>query len=824
MPKLSRRTTLLQDIDTVVSILRTFGLGMVWHSLSFTAKYWRWQRTKRSEHSSAPEFLGDLVRWRRPDDSRNSLDLVTTKGVLRLEFLAPGIVRVRLSRDGVFAPVKSYAVEAPEAWAAQPAEVRETATGLEASGPALRVSIGVRPLQLRYYDESGASLFEDAEGAGWQGGGVCYRQRLKPGQPIYGLGEKAFGLDLRGQALQMWNSDPVGYAPRTDPLYQSIPFLVSQHDGAAFGILFDNTGRAEFDLGCRQRDALSYRAMGGELCYYVLAGPSLAGVLQRYTDLTGHMDLPPRWALGYHQSRWSYASAGEICEVAGGLRSHRIPCDAIHFDIDYMQGYRVFTWDPGRFPDPPGLLAQLRTQGLRAVTILDPGVKADPRYAICREGLTRDLFCRLRDGGLLQGPVWPGMCYFPDFANPSARTWWGEHYRPLLDAGVSGFWNDMNEPALFFGNTFPDAVLHVTESGKVDHAALHNVYGQLMAQAGYDGLRRLRPEQRPFLISRAAYAGIQRFACAWTGDNQSTWEHLRASIPMVLNLGLSGQPFAGPDVGGFGGDCNGELLTRWTQVGACLPLFRNHTALGTARQEPWAFGEPYESICRRYIELRYRLLPYLYTAFWQASLTGLPIARPLALEFAGDDATRALDDEFMLGDSLLVAPVLERGAVRRPAYVPAGTWYDFWTGERMAGPSRREVRAPLDFLPLYARAGAVIPLGPIMQHSSEPVSQQLALHVFPGNASSQLYEDDGETQAYRRGERRFTRFELRSAGNGTTLERQVEGSYDAGYKGYRILRRAREPTRDLAAPWTLDEEWRCPRLDVGMFDVVEIAG
>lgn len=823
----------------------------------------------------------------------SGVDLHCVNGVLRIEFVADGVVRVRFSRSGSFPPLCSYAVVDNMTGTRVRKEQEGATFTLSPLQPAplpatLRVSVSPSPCRLSFLDAGGRVLCADTD-AGWQDEGVTCSLHLPEGMALYGLGEKAFGLNHRGRRLTMWNTDPRGgYRTGTDPLYQSIPFLIGQQDGVAFGLLFDNPWRACFDLGHSDPHRLLYHAEGGELCYYVLAGPSPADVLARYADLTGHMALPPRWALGYHQSRWSYINEAEVRQVAGELRRRSIPCDALYLDIDHMDGYRVFTWDHRRFPDPARLLADLRREGLRVVLIVDPGVKADPGYAVCAEGLARDLFCKLPDGTLYAGPVWPGRCYFPDFANPVVRAWWGDLYRPLLEMGVAGFWNDMNEPAVFPGTTFPDVVQHQADGGpgdgevrpdttgeagtdRLDHRGVHNVYGLLMARACAEGLRRWRPTERPFVISRAAYAGIQRYALVWTGDNRSDWEHLRLSIPMVLNLGMSGQPFAGPDVGGFGGDADGELLTRWTQLGAFMPFFRNHSAMGTTRQEPYAFGEPYESICRRYIELRYRLLPYIYTAFWQAATRGMPVARPLAFAFPADRRTASMDDEYLFGDALLVAPILERGARGRGVYLPAGGWYDFWSGERPVGrvaypkgygPQGTSLaesegadmgfdvpaHAPLDLLPLYARAGSVVPMGPVMQYTDQFVPAVLDLHLFPGDGQSWLYEDDGHSticqgiepeDALRK--QRVTRFVMQTDENGMTLTRVSEGSYDPGYRGYDLLLRGWEgdnlretkgrrfgkvravlidgkPAQNLIT----DPEWGALRVPAGMFERLEV--
>jgi alpha-glucosidase len=764
--------------------------------LSWLAYQIRWRRYG-TRHTTLDALLGGLGQQKAfPDDDRlhdlvlyqvdgQTVDLVCLNGVLRLEILAEDLVRLRLraaTRDR-FPALFSYALDPDAKWPPVAFETEESDGGLTIRTEQLVCHVEKTPCRLSFLDAEGHHLSGAADGLGFRGRGVFCTRHLAEGEAIYGLGQKAFGLNLRGQRLEMWNTDPEVYAPGDDPIDLNIPLLVSVHEGRAYGFLFDNPGRARFDLGQAQPDRLRYEADSGELCAYFFAGPALTDVLARYTKLTGRMPLPPRWMLGYHQSRWSYESEQEVRELAGEFRRRHIPCDAIHLDIHYMDGYRIFTWHPHRFPAPSRLMADLRAQGFRAISILDPGVKVDPGYPVHDEGLKRDLFCRLPNSALFRGPVWPGDCYFPDFTDPKARAWWGDLYQPLLEAGLSGFWNDMNEPAVF-GGEMPPSVMHGYEGQGATHGEIHNVYGLQMARASAEGLHRLCPDERVPLISRSGYAGLQRYALVWTGDNQSTWAQLRLGVSMCLNLGLSGVAFCGPDVGGFADDCNGELLARWTQVGALTPFFRNHSALGTVRQEPWAFGEPYESICRRWIEFRYKLLPYLYTAAWQATQTGLPMMRPLALAFPNDLRTYNLDDQFLLGDALLVAPVGRPGQTSRRVYLPGGPWYDFWTGEQHSG--EVTANAPLERMPLYVRAGSVLPIGPVMQHTDQWPPEALQLHIFPGDGESWLYEDDGHTLAYRSGEFKVTRFVSRTDGSRLTVQRTAEGPFDPGYRRFEL--------------------------------------
>jgi len=823
-------------------IVRTFPVRTIFDSLLHPLRRWyydNWCATpaaggrpvlRRPFGPVANEPLGDIVACHTGGlVPSNCVDLVAANGVLRLEVVAAGLIRLRLRRAGSdgFMPLFSYALDPGAEWPPVPFDLDDSPQVVTIRTTELVCTAVKSPCRLALYDAAGRLLSDDGAGLGFRGPGAFCTRRLAEGEPVYGLGEKAFDLNLRGRSLEMWNSDPGSYPPGRDPIYHSIPFLVSLHDGQAHGLFFDNPGRAHLDLGHTRPDLLSYEADTGELCVYLIGGPGIPDVLESYTRLTGRMPLPPRWALGYHQSRWSYSPEAEVRALAAELRRRRIPCDAIHLDIDHMDGFRIFTWDLSRFPDPPRLLAHLHEQGFHAVAIVDPGVKVDPGYAAHDEGLARGFFCKLPNGRPFRGPVWPGDCYFPDFTDPAVRAWWGELYRPLLEAGLDGFWNDMNEPAVFLGQTMPPYLVHDYDGRGACHGDIHNVYGLQMARASAEGLRRLRPNERVPLITRSAYAGVQRHALAWTGDNCSTWAHLRLGVSMCLNLGLSGVAFCGPDTGGFAGDCDGELLARWTQLGALTPFFRNHSAAGTRPQEPWAFGEPYESICRRWIELRYELLPYIYTAAWQAAQTGLPMMRPLALAFPTDRRTYSLDDQFLFGDALLAAPVGYPGQTRRRVYLPAGAWYNFWSGEACSGDI--EAGAPLERMPVFVRAGSVVPLAPVVQHTGEWPPPALHLHIYPGDGESRLYEDDGHSLAYQAGESRLTRFtcELsgpasrRPSGFKMTVHRTVSGSFDPGYSHFDIhLHALPEPPRQVLidgrpADTTFDAEQNTVRLAAG---------
>jgi alpha-glucosidase len=571
-------------------------------------------------------------------------------------------------------------------------------------------------------------------------------------------------------------------------MYQAIPFFLSLRPDLAYGVFLNSTFWSQFDLGATKPGVWQMQTHSGELDYYLIFGPTPAEVVTTYTQLTGRMPLPPKWSIGYHQCRWSYDSEQVVRQLAQEFRDRRIPCDVIHLDIDYMRGYRVFTWSPKRFPDPAGLIRDLHQNGFQVVTIVDPGVKYEPEadYEIFDRGSEQNYFVREANGEIFHGYVWPDKAVFPDFLRPEVRQWWGDCQKVLTDVGVAGIWNDMNEPAISerpFGDGgdhiwFPLDAPQGPAAEQTTHAEAHNLYGLHMAKASAEGLERLRSQQRSFVLTRSGFAGVQRYSAVWMGDNQSWWEHLEVSLPMLCNMGLSGVAFVGCDIGGFAGNATAELFARWMQMGMLYPLMRAHSALKTEQHEPWVFGEQTERICREYIELRYRLLPYFYTLFWEAATTGAPILRPLLYHYSHDHQTYQISDQALLGASLLAAPVCRPGVAYRAVYLPEGTWYDWWTGDRYDGPTHILAAAPLERMPLYVKAGAIIPMQPVMQFVDQRPIDELRLRIWSGTGELTLYEDDGHSFAYRQGASSLTRYRVHTSDNQTTVQIQArEGNW-----------------------------------------------
>ncbi|MCX7855468.1 MAG: hypothetical protein N2556_05790, partial [Anaerolineae bacterium] len=705
--------------------IRTIGLGPTWAGVAHAIRT-RWVEAKFADPErplrGLPLLAAFLRRIPTPPgafpppgpvivtpgplisvrEEENALHCQFARASLTVKMITPDMIRVAWALTPPPSPRGEGGGEAAEG------EVKALPpTLLPSSGPGVGVRVNPDG-RITILGADGAVIAEEAAPVGWTAEGrALLRWRIPPDAHLYGLGERAAPLDLRGGVYVNWNTDPRTYGPGDDPLYLCVPFLLTLHSEGrqALGLLLENSTRSRFDLGRTEPEVVQIEVEGphpspcplpspdlpseegrgwrhsrrgwGEVSYTLFYAPTVAELVERFTQETGRHPLFPRWALGYHQCRWSYYPEERVRRLARDFReTYNVPCDGIHLDIHYMDGYRVFTWDSQRFPNPAGLIADLHAQGFKVVPIIDPGVKADPNYRVFREGLERGMFCRYPDGRVFIGPVWPGNCAFPDFTDPRVREWWGDLHRELLEVGVDGIWDDMNEPALFGENdaTIPGPVRHNLDGAGGDHRQAHNLYGLNMVRATAEGLARLAPNLRPFVITRSGWTGVQRYSAHWTADNRSDWASLRQTLPMVLNLGLSGIAFTGSDIGGFEGFATGELFTRWLQMSVFFPFCRAHTYFASPDQEPWSWGEPYLSINREFIRLRYRLLPYLYTALWQCTQTGMPIVRPLLLAFQDDPTTHTLDDEFLCGDALLVAPVLERcHAEGRPALVVGGT-------------------------------------------------------------------------------------------------------------------------------------------------------
>lgn len=690
------------------------------------------------------------------------------QGMLQVTILDDSVVRFRFVGTPP-QPDRGWLFDTSAFGGPTVASVSDTAEQLAIRTATLEIQVNGAKCALQINDLGGTSLWKETTNYSRGVDGPVIGRELAPNERIFGLGDKTGAADRRGRSFEFYNSDAYGYTSTTDPVYQTHPFFLSSIGGRATAGYFANSFRSRMDVGKAKPDELSISAISGEMDLFFFDGPSPREVIERYTRLVGRPFLPPLWALGYHQCRFSYFPASQVEEIANNFRSRGMPADAIWLDIAYMDGYRDFTFDPGGFPDPAGFIAGLEAKGFKVVSIIDPGVKYEPggTYAAYNTGVAGDHFIKTSDGQLAIAEVWPGDAVFPDFTRPASRSWWGAWIATLNDLGMRGIWIDMNEPDTF--TPFPVNAVVDGAGTQASFDEVHNVYGYLMAQATFEGALKGKPNRRPFVLSRAASPGIQKYAAVWTGDSSSNWETLRMTPTMLQGLGVSGVPFSGSDVGGFTGAQSPEIYGRWFEVGAFSPFFRSHGL----QQEPWQFGAEVEAAALSLLQLRYSLLPYWYSTFFESTRTGAPIVRPLWFEFPADEAAYQHEDEFFVGSGLLVAPILTEGATARDVYLPAGVYYDWFGGGAAVGPTTVRMPAPMGKPPLFVRGGSVIPRGEVVEYVGAPSNGTLHLEVFPGlpgtSARSSLYEDDGETLAYQQGASATTPLSLDVTAAGLTL-------------------------------------------------------
>jgi alpha-glucosidase len=770
--------------------------------------------------------------------------VVTLTNGLRIETSSGGVEQIVALRDDVLRVRAADNQPLPEdaSWAALPEARRnsvdvtrdDSADAVGFHTKSLRVSVSRSDLRITICDHSGKILLEDAAPLHFDGSAFRVIESMPADEHYFGLGDKTGPLDRRNHAFTMWNTDAYRFQESTDPIYKSIPFFMTYRAGDATGIFLDNTTRTSFDFGKESSFSYSFGAVAGPVDYYIFPGPSPREVVETYAWLTGKPPLPPRWMLGFQQSRYSYTPESRLMEIANRLRADHIPADALYLDIDYQDRNRPFTVNTQTFPDLSNALAKLHGMQFHVVAITDLHIADAPGqgYAPYDSGVKGDNFLHRPDGSVYVGSVWPGPSVFPDFTRAQSRDWWGTLYKPMVGMGFDGFWNDMNEPSVFDSptGTIPLDVLHrIDEPGfsarTATHAEIHNVYGMENSRATYDGLRKIEPDKRPFVLTRATYAGGQRYAATWTGDNSSTWNHLRMTSPMLKSLGISGFSFSGADVGGFAGTATPDLLTRWIEISTFQPIDRDHTEKGSGDQEPWVGGTDQENMRRKFIEERYRLMPYLYTLAEETARTGMPMMRPLFLDYpdaARDkhpiDIDQGVESEFLLGHDLLIAPspYLDEPDAYTVEF-PSADWYDYWTGERVpratdpdpepnAPPAATEqialsanVQPSLDSLPVYVRAGAILPIEPLVQSTEETPQGPLTLRIFAGDdCRGSLYTDDGESFAFERGDFVRMNFNCTVTSNGIEIAiSRHEGSFIPWWKSLRIEIYGWTPARSL---------------------------
>ncbi|WP_283699673.1 glycoside hydrolase family 31 protein [Clostridium perfringens] len=658
--------------------------------------------------------------------------------------------------------------------------VEEDSNFLVIKGKKVLTFVDKNTTEISFRDLEGNIINEDFQPSFKDEKGNVYISKVNDCLAYYGLGEKGGDLNKKGSYTENFNTDD----PETDDdsvtYYKTIPFYVALKEEATYGIFFDNSFRSYFDMGKEMGDRIFFGAIGGQIQYYFIPGENIKEVVKNYTALTGRMEMPPLWSLGYQQCRFSYFSQEEVRELVKTFEEKDIPLDVVYLDIDYMDGFRVMTFKTPNFDDAAGLISDLKEKGIRTITIIDPGVKVDEEYLVFKRGKEGNHFTKKLDGEMFIGAVWPGDSAFPDFSNKYCREWWKSELKKFIsEHGMDGIWNDMNEPCVFNNDhkTMLESCLHNSDNGVIEHKEFHNRYGFEMSRCSKEAQEELHPNERGFSMTRATYAGGQRYSSVWTGDNMSLWSQMRMSISMNANLGISGFSFVGNDVSGFGLDSSEELFIRWMEMGPFIPIFRNHSNMYTRRQEPWAFGPRAEKIAKKSIELRYELLPYIYDLYYISHKEGLPIFRPMIMEYEKDMNLLNIREQFMLGENMLVAPVLYEGERSKTIYLPKGSWFNYFTMEKLQGGKWYKLPCELDEILVFVKEGSIIPTYNKKFRNVKERPKNILLKVFGENAKGFHYNDDGHTMEYLEGKYTYMdikvvdgKEELKLINNGYSIE------------------------------------------------------
>ncbi len=729
--------------------------------------------------------LGNLKKMKKTADG---LLIETDFGKAQVIVYNSQIVRIKIVK-GEFEPDFSYAV------ITQPEKTNfkiiESKGLISLVTDSVKLDISTSPVRFKFLTAGNRMLNEDdaSFGTNWVGDEVTTYKKFQEGEKFIGLGEKTGNLDRRGEAHTNWNTDNPSYQVDDDDLYSTFPFYIGIHHGLSYGIFFDNTYKSLFNFGASNDRFSSFGADGGEMNYYFICG-NIRQIINQYTLLTGRINIPPIWALGYQQCRWSYFPDNQVVNIARTFREKKIPLDVMYLDIHYMDAYKIFTWHPERFSKPAEMLGKLKEMNIHTTVIIDPGIKVEKGYKAYEEGVKQNYFIKYPDGQDYTAQVWPGWCHFPDFTKPLVRKWWGDNFGPMVNNGVEGFWTDMNEIASWGGGYTPSLVKLDWDGRFASYRQAKNVYGMQMSRSTYEGTRSLMNGKRPLTLTRASYAGAQRYTAIWTGDNFASDAHMMLGCRLVNSLGISGMAFAGVDVGGFMGTTTPKLFARWLTVGSFTPFFRVHKASDENSSEPWTYGESVENISRNYISLRYRLLPYLYSAFAEAHRTGMPVNRAMIIDNTSDEKCwyYAYQQQFMFGPSIMVAPIESTKEITK-VYLPKGQWFDFFNGKQYQGEQEIMIECPLDKLPVFAKAGSIIPMQTIIQSTSEKPSDTLFVHVYFGNEASvyTYYEDDGSTYSYEKGNFIESKMSFQPDSKNIVLEPLTSDSYNSKFKTIAVI-------------------------------------
>ncbi|WPR77627.1 TIM-barrel domain-containing protein [Algoriphagus sp. NG3] len=725
--------------------------------------------------------MGTVISW---DKTPTGLSGKTGKANFQVTVYQSGVLRIQINQAPHFDPNPYSIISSPSSC---DFGIIEEGDFIVLTTEKIRLKLNRVNSTFSFYDLSGKLInADDPLATAWIGTEVtCYKQ-VQVNEKFIGLGEKTGNLNRFGKAFVNWNTDYFGYGIEDDPLYMSIPFYIGIHGQGAYGIYFDNTHKSVFNFGASTDRFISFGAEDGDMDYYFIHEPSVSEIITTYTSLTGKMQMPPKWSLGFQQCRYSYYPDKEVTTLAQTFRDKAIPADVIYLDIHHMEEYKVFTFDDIKFPDPKAMIRHLKSLGFRVVVIMDPGIKKQEGYLPYDEGVEDGLFIKYPDGQDYIAQVWPGWCAFPDFTKPDTRKWWAEKMEFYTEAGVDGFWADMNEPASW-GQFTPNLIEFDMEGNPSSHRKSRNVYGMLMAKSANEGSLLHNPSERPFILTRSGFAGIQRYAAAWTGDNQATDEHMLLGVRLVNSLGMSGVSFSGYDVGGFAGESRQNLYARWMSIGAFSPFFRAHTMINSKDAEPWAYGEEVEEISRNYIRLRYQLLPTIYSKIMESTINGLPISSSLAIDYGSDEIIyqRAFQNQYLFCNTFLVIPVESYKEITR-AYLPEGNWYYLYSDEQYTGQQLIYQDCPLSYLPVFVKAGSIFTMQSPVMHTGEKHDGILRIHVYEGaDGTFTHYEDDGISWDYQESVYHKRIMEYHAASGKLTLQK-ASGSYPSEFSKIQV--------------------------------------
>jgi len=729
------------------------------------------------------ETLGKLLSF---EENKHGIQLKADNATVEVIVYNDAIINIQVCKDGQEAG-HSYALVAEAIPTSFSVENKRDKIILKT--PKIVLEILKKQIRFSFFTLDGTLINEDDKsfGCSWLGTEATVYKKLQADEKFIGLGEKTRGINRRGQAYVNWNTDSFAYRGETDPLYVSTPFYIGIHNDQPYGIFFDNPHKTTFNFGAGNDRFAYFSAEDGIINYYFIYDTSIAKIIQNYAQLTGFMPMQPKWSLGFQQCRYSYYPDTEVMNIAQNFRERKIPIDVLYLDIHYMDAYKVFTWDKSRFPNPKKMLANLKKMGIQTVVIMDPGIKVEESYKTYKSGMKNDVFVKYPDDSCFTAGVWPGDCHFPDYTNPKVRKWWSDQMKEVFKVGLEGFWNDMNEPAVW-GKEIPALIEFDYEGEKASHKKAHNVYGLQMARATFEGTQQHLKKKRAFVLTRSGYSGIQRYAAVWTGDNVATDDDMLLGVRMVCSMGLTGMPFAGYDVGGFVGDADKNLYIRWMSIASFAPFFRSHSMINTRSGEPWTFGEEAEENVRNYINLRYRLMPYIYSAFYEASQTAMPIARSLTIDYPLDSNIYRgeFENEYLFGPSFLVCAV-KSTAMFSKMYLPKGEWYYLYKDNFYEGEQEFLFETPIDKLPIFVKGGSIIPMQSLTQSTAEKPTNTLDIHLYWGQNDHvfEYYEDDGTSFEFKKEQYCKRAMLFNSEEKSFTIEPKI-GKYKSHFKKIKL--------------------------------------